>query len=185
MWSWTNSPTARWSITLLPFAERDAERIRRSGQERLHAREVEHARALGEVLVDEVPVLAAELASRAVRAARLSVSAKTYEVSNRPCGSVPGPPKLRSPATIICGRPIGRVTPSPMPKSTGLSGAAGKVPPVEVAPAESRFVQQPRCRTMCVSLTVRMLATAATRCPNPGMLLPCAVGSRDRTCWLP
>ena len=42
-----------------PFAERGVERIRRSGQECLHAREVEHARALGEVLVDEVPVLAA------------------------------------------------------------------------------------------------------------------------------
>ena len=46
-----------------PLAERGVERIRRSGQERLHARKVEHAGALGEVLVDEVPVLAAKLSS--------------------------------------------------------------------------------------------------------------------------
>ena len=40
-----------------------------------------------------------------------------------------GPPKLSEPATIICGSPIGRSTPFPIPKSTGLSDAAGKVLP--------------------------------------------------------
>ena len=38
-----------------PLAERDVERVGRSGQERVDAREIEHAGALGEVLVDEVP----------------------------------------------------------------------------------------------------------------------------------
>ena len=50
-----------------PLAERDVERVGRSGQERRHAREVEHACAFGEVLVEEVPVLAAELSSSAGR----------------------------------------------------------------------------------------------------------------------
>ena len=43
-----------------PFAERDVERVGRAGEKRRHARKVEHPGALGEVLVDEVPVLAAE-----------------------------------------------------------------------------------------------------------------------------
>ena len=42
------------------LTERDVEGICRSGQERIDARKVEHAGALGEVLVDEMPVLAAK-----------------------------------------------------------------------------------------------------------------------------
>ena len=74
--------------------------------------------------------------------ARLTVSLTTYDVSNRPCGSVPGPPKLSAPATIICGSPIARVTPFRMPKSTGLSGRGRKRAAIEAAPAEARFVQE-------------------------------------------
>ena len=43
-----------------PFAQRDVEGIGLRGQECVHAREVEDSRAFGEVLVDEVTILAAE-----------------------------------------------------------------------------------------------------------------------------
>ena len=43
-----------------PLAERDGEGVGGSGQERRNAREVELAGAFGEVVVDEVPILAAE-----------------------------------------------------------------------------------------------------------------------------
>ena len=107
-----------------PFAERDVERIGRAGEKRRHARKVEDARALGEVLVDEVPVLAAKLIE-CRPLARLNVSMNDIRRVVASLGSVPGPPKLRAPATIICGSPIERVTPSPMPNSAGLSSCAG------------------------------------------------------------
>ena len=110
-------------------AQRDAERVRRSGQKRGHAREVEHPGALGEVLVDEVPVLAAKLhrVPPAGAAERVGERHRTCRIGL--AAAFPGPPKFRPPATTICGSPIGRVTPLPMPKSAGLSGAAGNVPP--------------------------------------------------------
>ena len=80
---------------------------------------------------------------------------------------------------MICGSPIGRSTPLPIPKSTGLSDAAGYVlPSCAVCPNRASFSSpDPK---VCVSFTVSALFQMLRRWPNPGMLVPCAVGSIAR-----
>ena len=87
-----------------------------------------------------------------------------------------GPPKLSEPATIICGNPIGRSTPFPIAKSTGLSDADGReLPSWAVWPNRASF-SRPSPK-LWVSLTVTVLFQMWRFRPNPGMLVPCEVGS--------
>ena len=71
-----------------------------------------------------------------------------------------------------------------MPKSTGLSGEAGNVPP-------SRRLRPKRASFRSVDPKMRVapiVSTLLDGCdvePNPGMLLPCAVGSSERTALTP
>ena len=72
---------------------------------------------------------------------------------------------------MIWGSPSGRSTPLAIPKSTGLSGVAGNVPPsCIVRPKRASFSRPPL--NMCVSFTVSVLFTIERRWPNPGMLVP-------------
>src|SRR3954464_6087286 len=59
---------------------------------------------------------------------QLNTSATTNIVSPRPEGKTDGPPKLRAPpAMLICGNPMGWVTPLRIPKSAGLRRAFGSL----------------------------------------------------------
>jgi hypothetical protein len=91
---------------------------------------------------------------------------------------------LSAPATIICGKPIDSVTPLATPNSTGFSGEAANVPPSSrLRPKRASF--RSVAPNMCVALTVRTLRDGCDAEPNPGMLLPCAVGSSERTNCVP
>ena len=67
-----------------------------------------------------------------------------------------------------------------MPKAAGLSGEAGNVPPSSrLRPMRASF--RSAVPNMCVALMVSTLRDGCDAEPNPGMLLPCAVGSSERT----
>ena len=58
-----------------------------------------------------------------------------------PAGKPAGPPKLRSPATAICGSPIGRLTPLPIPKKRRIERARRPDETGQGASTEARLVR--------------------------------------------
>ena len=66
-----------------------------------------------------------------------------------------------------------------MPKSIGLSGVAGNVPPFSLLRPNRNSLTLRVPRTW-LSVIVRMYAEGWDTWPKPGMLLPCDAGSFDR-----
>ncbi len=60
----------------------------------------------------------------------------------------------------------------------GLAGCVVYAPPAPVDPVEASF--NAAVPNVWVSLIVTMLANGWDSLPNPGMLVPCEPGSRDR-----
>ena len=124
-----------------PLAERDIERVCCSGQERLDAREVEQARPFGEILVDEVPVLAAELH-------RVPAPAVAQRVGEDVERVVPALRKNRRTTEVE----VARDNDLRQPNRTGHAVRDAIVhriqrrsrirAPVQTVPAEPRFVQE-------------------------------------------
>ncbi len=83
---------------------------------------------------------------------------------------------------VICGRPSGVVTPLLMPNSAGFSGVLGmKVMWMRLNPNRASFTS---CvPNTCVWLRVPICRVDSRVSPNPGIVLPCSVGSPRASGW--